>query len=88
MDAKKFKPDFNSFIMLQNYEIGECSHDCRESKGCHSFLYSVNMDNESENGCWLYYRANSEPHTARVDSKTEIFCDKIDKTTQRGITLV
>ena len=85
MEAKKFRPDFKSFIMLQNYKIDECSHDCRESKGCDSFLYSVDMDEESENGCWLYYKADNEPRTTTVDAKTEIFCDKTPKP---GIILV
>ena len=88
MKEKKFSPDFNSSIVLQNYEIDECSHDCREYKCCDSFLYSVAMDEESENKCWLYYRANNESRNTTVDAKTEIFCDKINKTPKEGITLV
>ena len=71
-------------LKLENYDLLDCTEECREDENCNFVFYTTDYNKKSKIGCIIYNEPDNAKRTIKIDSKKEIFCNKIQKTSRRA----
>ena len=80
-ESKKFDESIKDLkqLRMQNYDLYDCTKECREDDHCNFIFYTVDYNKDSDIGCRIYNEPDTRARTVPIDPKKEIFCNKIQQ---------